>query len=112
MAINEVGGVEEWEQYKDAVAQEAAQENFDGLSPQQAAKKLARLHRMVRGEAALNNQQTLTEKRQEADRLAKIQAQSLSGTPSPFQEPTKDEAAVAGILRAAKEGGYESLVNG
>ena len=67
---------------------------------------------MVKAEDVLNNQQTLAEQRAEADRLAKIQAQSMSGSSGRPPQPTQDERATDAIIRAARSGTYDSLING
>ena len=111
-AIQQVGGPEEWAQYKDRVAEEAAQENFDGLSAQQAGNKLARLYKMVKADDVVNNQQTLAEQRSEAERQAKLDAQTTAGSSGRPPQPTRDEQATAAIIKAAREGSYESLIGG
>lgn len=107
-----VGGPEEWSQYKDRVAAEANSENFEGLSAQQAGQKLARLYKMVKADDVLNNQQTMAERKAEADRAAKVQAQTMAGASGRMPEPTRDEAAVEAILKASKSGTYQSLLGG
>ena len=94
------------------MAEEAAQENFDGLSAPQAGKKLARIYKMVKADDVLNNQQTLAEQQAETDRAAKRAAQTMSGASGRPPEPTRDEAQIARILDAAKHGSYEELVSG
>lgn len=108
-AMQAVGGQDEWLKYKERVAEESASENFDGLSAQQAGAKLARIYKMVKAEDVLDNQQTQAEQQAEADRQAKIQAQSLQGASGRPGQPTKDEAAIAEIVKAAREGSYDSL---
>ena len=111
-AIQAVGSPEEWGQYKERVAEEAANENFEGLSATQAGQKLARLYKMVKAEDVLSNHQTMAQRQAENDRLAKIQAQGLTGSAGRPQEPTVDEAAADRIIKAAREGSYESLIGG
>jgi len=111
-AINQIGDPEEWGRYKERVAQEAASENFEGLSSVKAGEKLAKLYKYVKAEDLLNNQQTLAQQRAEADRLAKIQAQGLTGNSGRPQEPVPDEAAADRIINAARDGSYESLIGG
>lgn len=111
-AIQAVGSPEEWGAYKDRVAQEAANENFEGLSAQQAGAKLAKLYKVVKAEDVLNNHQTMAQRQAEADRIAKINAQGLTGTSSGLQEPVPDEAQANRIIQAARQGSYESLIGG
>src|SRR6185312_258561 len=96
-------GSDEWAKYKERVAEEASGENFDGLSAAQAGQRLARIYKMVKADDVLNTQQTLAEQQAEADREAKLAAQSMSGASGRPPQPTKDEAAVAAIKQAARE---------
>ena len=111
-AIQAVGSVEEWGAYKDRVAKEAANENFDGLSAQQAGAKLAKLYKLVKAEDVLNNHQTMAQRQAEADRAMKMQAQGMSGSSGRLAEPMPDEAAADRIIKAARDGSYESLIGG
>src|SRR6185312_12904033 len=105
-------GSDEWAKYKERVAEEASSESFDGLSAAQAGQKLARIYKMVKADDVLNTQQTLAEQQAEADREAKLAAQSMSGASGRPPQPTKDEAAVAAIKKAAHEGSYANLIGG
>ena len=111
-AIQNVGSVEEWGAYKDRVAAEAASENFEGLTAQQAGQKLAKIYKYVKAEDVLNNHQTMAQRQAEADRAAKIQAQGLTGSAGRPQEPVADEAAADRIIQAARQNSYESLLGG
>jgi len=111
-AVQNIGSQEEWATYKERVAQEAASENFEGLSAAQAGQKLARIYKMVKAEDLLDNHQTMAQRQAEADRLAKIQAQGLTGNSGRPTEPVPDEAAADRIIKAAREGSYESLIGG
>lgn len=111
-AVAAVGGADEWAKYKERVAEEAASENFDGLSAQQAGAKLARIYKMVKADDVLENHQTVAEQQAEAERLAKIQAQTMTGASGRPPQPTRDEAAAAAIVKAARENSYEALISG
>jgi hypothetical protein len=105
-------GPDEWAKYKDRVAEEASNENFDNLSAAQAGQKLARIYKMVKADDVLNTQQTLAEQQADADREAKLAAQSMSGASGRPPAPTKNEAEVGAIIKAAREGSYENLILG
>ena len=111
-AIQQVGGADEWSKYKDRVAEEASSENFDNLSAQQAGQKLARIYKMVKADDVLNTHQTMAEQQAEAERQAKIEAQTMSGASGRPPAPTRDEAAIEAIKKAARAGSYEALISG
>lgn len=111
-AIGQVGGTEEWARYKDRVSEEAAQENFDGLSAQQAGNKLARIYKMVKAEDVLENQQTLAERQAAEERQMKRDAQTMTGSSGRPPQPTRNEEETAAIIKAARSGSYESLLGG
>lgn len=111
-AIGQVGGPDEWAKYEDRVQEEAQNEDFEGLSAAQAGAKLARIFKMVKAEDVLETQQTLAEQQAEADRQAKLAAQTMSGASGRPPAPTQNEQAVDAIIRAAREGTYESLISG
>ena len=111
-AIQQVGGADEWAQYKDQVLAEAKAENFDNLSAQQAGQRLARIWKMAKADDVLNNQQTVAQQQAEAERQRKLDAQSISGSGGHPPAPTKDEQTVSSIIKAAKEGTYSALTSG
>jgi hypothetical protein len=108
-AIQKVGGAEEWAQYRDRVEAEANNESWEGLSAQQAGNKLARIYRMVKADDVLNNQKTVAEQQAEAERQAKLAAQTMPGSSGRPPQPTRDEAAAEAIKKAARENSYENL---
>lgn len=110
-AIQQIGP-DEWGKYKERVQEEAEAESFDGLTAAQAGKKLARIYRMVKADDVLNNQQTMAEQQAERERELKLAAQTMTGASGRPAAPTKNETEVAAILKAAKEGSYEALING
>jgi hypothetical protein len=100
-AIRAVGDADEWEQYKEKVAEEAMYENFEGLSALAAGNKLARLHKMVKADTAA-----------EAERQAKLRAQTMAGSSGRPPQSTREQAEAAAIVRVAHEGSYERLIRG
>jgi hypothetical protein len=95
-AIEQVGNAEEWAVYRPLVELEAEQENWDGLSAQQAGNKLARIYKMVKAD--------------DADRRAKLKAQSMTGSGSRSEE--RGDPRASAIVDAYKQHSYEALIRG
>ena len=92
---------------QDAVAADLAAsgqlENFEGLSAQEAGQKLARLYKVAKANDVLTQHA-------QAERQAKLTAQSTTGSSSRQSAPTGHEQAVADILKANQTGAYRDLI--
>lgn len=111
-AIQKIGDREEYERYKGEINAWASKINWENMTSAQAGDTLVELYEAVKGRDVLNNHQTVAEQQAEADRQAKLAAQTMAGSSGRPPQPTRDEAATAAIIKAAHSGTYQDLISG